>query len=827
MAKRKQHAREGGKTETLPPTSLDDDSSKGNIKNTKKKVNVVPPSKQHAVPEKDSMVAIHRFDGVPWVPASVVSLASSEDGSICACLREDGDLELYDTATELMIKSIPGSKNASPTSVVLMSDDDSNKSLHGIRAFLGSMDGTISEVDTQSRHIDDRGVSDSYGGAVWGMDARRLVSSSEKDDVSNDGTSYVIAAACDDGSVRLFGVERDVPGIHLMKSFLPVEGRALCVAWHPQNEQHMLVSGGTDGCLHVWNTETGREITRITVDGMSASGDTPCIWTVKILSDGTIVSGDSLGQVTFWDGRFGTMLGKFNPNGADILSLAISAQNDMVFASGIDPRISVYKKTTGANGTTEWAYLSSKQEHALDIRALCCCSNMSGRDGGDTERLFSGGNDSLIISHAVDRFLKEHPRKMSRVPQRPVISLSRGSDIDGSPHIMATGTGHAVDIWKLPKASEITRELQDGDRLDVHDAPVCIAHLESKQGSHLTSVAISTDGRFVAFADLGHVQCVEILPLSNIEDDLPANPSLIPIVGNHANDGLHGSLGMCSVPLPGSLTGIIHLEFVPNSHTLLCFSHDGNIRVIQSVAKSSDADDIVTIREIHDLRYKTWFKREALKSSARKEYPMFDLVKLSNMGEYLAVVVMNRIFIVSLKGRKIVTQIPSLKASKDSSAIVAIEFVQGDTRLAIATSKSEIGLFDVFSGDACALPGQDDADLHDIKLESNVLGMSASPASSASVVVYSTYSLCHVDFNKPLVDEDDDMSSLGRRPRDKHSKMEAYRARKGRNCRVLPSQHPILHACSLIPDALIVIQKPWEHVWKKKAAPIFRHTYGT
>ena len=35
-------------------------------------------------------------------------MASSEDGSVCACLREDGEVELYDAETGRLIKVSEG-----------------------------------------------------------------------------------------------------------------------------------------------------------------------------------------------------------------------------------------------------------------------------------------------------------------------------------------------------------------------------------------------------------------------------------------------------------------------------------------------------------------------------------------------------------------------------------------------------------------------------------------------------------------------------------------------------------------------------------------------
>ncbi len=45
-------------------------------------------------------------------------------------------------------------------------------------------------------------------------------------------------------------------------------------------------------------------------------------------------SGDSSGNVQFWDGRFGTLLARFTQHQADVLQLAASPDGSMVFATG-------------------------------------------------------------------------------------------------------------------------------------------------------------------------------------------------------------------------------------------------------------------------------------------------------------------------------------------------------------------------------------------------------------------------------------------------------------------------------------------------------------
>ena len=65
-----------------------------------------------------------------------------------------------------------------------------------------------------------------------------------------------------------------------------------------------------------------------------------CVWSVMVLSDGTMVSGDSTGTLQFWDGQHGTLLQAFSQHKADILAVAASKDGNTVFATGIDVQVS-------------------------------------------------------------------------------------------------------------------------------------------------------------------------------------------------------------------------------------------------------------------------------------------------------------------------------------------------------------------------------------------------------------------------------------------------------------------------------------------------------
>lgn len=48
---------------------------------------------------EEGMVVLHRSSFIDWKPSPIVSLASSGDGSLSVALRENGDLELYESSS--------------------------------------------------------------------------------------------------------------------------------------------------------------------------------------------------------------------------------------------------------------------------------------------------------------------------------------------------------------------------------------------------------------------------------------------------------------------------------------------------------------------------------------------------------------------------------------------------------------------------------------------------------------------------------------------------------------------------------------------------------
>src|SRR6266498_4953752 len=71
----------------------------------------------------------------------------------------------------------------------------------------------------------------------------------------------------------------------------------------------------------------------------SLGSSSALLWSKALLSscrDGTIVSGDSLGMVKFWDSRTCTQLSSFQAHGADVLCMTIGPVIHLCFSPFIN-----------------------------------------------------------------------------------------------------------------------------------------------------------------------------------------------------------------------------------------------------------------------------------------------------------------------------------------------------------------------------------------------------------------------------------------------------------------------------------------------------------
>lgn len=161
----------------------------------------------------------------------------------------------------------------------------------------------------------------------------------------------------------------------------------ISIAWQ---SKHIVVAGGTDSIIRVFDIRKGTLIRAMSLGQVQGGPKEIFVWAVKVLPDGTIISGDSAGELRIWDGTTYTLMQRIKSHRQDILSLAVSADGASIFSGGMDRRTTVYKQT-GERGRSRWAEVSHRRYHTHDVKA------MATYEGKGLSVVVSGGPDATPV----------------------------------------------------------------------------------------------------------------------------------------------------------------------------------------------------------------------------------------------------------------------------------------------------------------------------------------------------------------------------------------------------------------------------------------------
>ncbi|GIL46659.1 hypothetical protein Vafri_3595 [Volvox africanus] len=442
------------------------------------------------------IVALHRSRMFDWKPSAVVTIAPCPGAPLFAVGYECGSLELWDMLQLVCVQTVIGPA-VELTSLAWARDTVSN----AWRTFAAFLDGTIAEVLWHQAAV--AHSMDSYGGVVWALAASPV-------SAVKPGFSHVLAAACDDGSVRLFGCEGGEPGLIPERVLTRLEGRLLTVAWNAGGT--VLAVAGSAGNIHLLDAVTGREHRRITA--ASATSRAVTVWRVLSLPDGTVVSGDSDGAVQMWDGQFGTLLQRFTQHRADVLALAATEDGAAVFAAGVDSQVAMFARISGdegagAHSVQSWAYTHYKRPHTHDVRALALLAVPDDSNGGGRGAvLLSGAVDAQLMAYPAKAFMKEHPHRLCKCPQRPLCQVAMAAP---PPPRLMVAQQDTLDVWQLAgTADPVTAGVPalrsgaagcaggppEGEPLELVAAPRHLARIKVKKG-RIASASLSPSGCIV------------------------------------------------------------------------------------------------------------------------------------------------------------------------------------------------------------------------------------------------------------------------------------------------------------------------------------------
>ncbi|KAI2494654.1 hypothetical protein MHU86_19883 [Fragilaria crotonensis] len=465
----------------------------------------------------------------------------------------------------------------------------SHTEIHSQRTLVGaSKDGTVFVIDFAKGSYS--AITGSGGGGVFA-----LTSLCGSKCCSSGSCPGLVAAGCEDGSVKIYKLKL-VNGNHRLDlvSMVPAVGAAvLSLAWIRQgdNSGHgmgatVLYAGIADGTIRryecksaveqarskgsivdtelEYGKQTWSSNTRMTVESFGRTNPTR-IWALKALADGTVVSGDSLGHVQFWDGRTGTLMHSFDQNDqkADILALAVTSDERKIFASGIDSRVICIERLTfhdGQRGPARWIMTHAQRPHTHDVKALAIChvhstSGALKRSEKPFLTLCSGGVDTKICTILVEKFKNGRPRVWLPWPTFSPISVAKEA------RILLLQREETIELHQLGA------QQTDSLPLILDEEKQFIGRMDIKGSHNLVCSDLSRDGKYMILSTGSTLLLFEIYFIENADGTLGFSPKQIKL-GNETKKPC------------------VAVKFASAS-TVICADSNGSIRLLKLSREAS------------------------------------------------------------------------------------------------------------------------------------------------------------------------------------------------------------------------------------------------
>ncbi|KAK8850731.1 hypothetical protein IAR55_004651 [Kwoniella newhampshirensis] len=404
------------------------------------------------------------------------------------------------------------------------------------------------------------------------------------------------------------------PPSHLLRSdTLPSRTRTVSVAWGvPKVERVMdsqdewewrntyIITGNSDSSFRKWEippplNPSRSGLNRVVLKARSvvekvgkpgrggkksATGmqKATIVWGVGVLPDNNIVTSDSLGNVTFWDGASLAQKQNFRAHKADGMCMTIGPNGRSVFTSGPDQRVCqfVYVPSTSGAGP-QWALTATKRLHSHDVKALAIFppyvplpsahplaipsinasyAPVLASGGWDMSiSLTSAGNPDLL-SDKLRNVLAKPKGAMKAVFEESYsrkygyLSGSRGNgklEMATKARLVLGRKERSVGIWRV---------LEDEQGWEK------ALEMELRLRTSIISSTISSDGRWLAVSDLYETK---LFHLSSLSESNTLHPTRV----RDFLPSLHESPLLTHLSLASKGCGASTLLFTPDSQRLV------------------------------------------------------------------------------------------------------------------------------------------------------------------------------------------------------------------------------------------------------------------
>ncbi|KAH7379793.1 WD40-repeat-containing domain protein [Cadophora sp. MPI-SDFR-AT-0126] len=462
---------------------------------------------------------IHRCRFVPFPPSTINALAfshshiSKEQKTApprLAVGRANGDIEIWNPLRGSWLQEtvIHGGKDRSIDGLVWTQDPQeevNGKSIIGkSRLFSVGYTTTVTEWDLRTgRPL--RNASGNHG-EIWCIAAQPPATGA----TSGAWEGQNLIAGCTDGALVLYSTKDD--DLQLQRILVrPSAKKAKIISVTFQN-RHIVVAGCTDSVIRIYDIRTGTLLRSMTLGAGPKGGPKEIIvWSVKVLKDGTIISGDSTGELKIWDGKTYTLRQRIKSHEQDVLSLATSADGTAIFSGGMDRRTVTYKPD--GKGKPRWAEVTHRRFHNHDVKA------MASFEGCGMSVVVSGGPDASPIVTPLGQFGFENQRSLPFLPQELTIGSSPRR------RFILSWWDREVHIWRVNKTAVPTSE--DDEEKPAVKGRKLVAKILIKGEANITSATISTDGNLLAVSTTAEIKFFQLRPRTD-EDGLKVSKVTVP-----------------------------------------------------------------------------------------------------------------------------------------------------------------------------------------------------------------------------------------------------------------------------------------------------------
>jgi len=486
----------------------------------------VPVKEQQLSPAKPAPTvdcAVHRLRHVNFHPKPVLCMAASNSSNLLAVSRASGSVSLHQTSPKLRTLAVVAGHPSAPLTSLCWLNCDSDTKQQKQQVLVGAARSDLNVVDfAHTNQV--VAPTPCGGGGVFCL--QRI-----------GRNSNIVAAGCQDGAIRLFRLVVVDSSSNSSKyyyqlqphSTIPSTGAAVLslACWCPaasslqsQSQQEdqdsnnnnmagaVLFAGVADGTIRRYDctdnsSSSGsssslqwKSTLRMTVECYGRSTPTR-VWALQVTQDGTVVSGDSLGHVQFWDGNAGTLTASFDQNDhkADVLVVTVNADEQKVFASGVDSRIVCIERAADSSGG--WIMTHAQRPHTHDVKAMAIVPKTKFKHSGGaaavtTELLYTGGLDTKLCTYSVGDFGARRPRALYPWP-----SLKSPLALAKHARILTMLREDRVDLYEL--AARQPRQMTAP--VLVPEEETLIGTVQVKGLSNLSCSTMSDDGRFLALSD--------------------------------------------------------------------------------------------------------------------------------------------------------------------------------------------------------------------------------------------------------------------------------------------------------------------------------------